>query len=374
MPKTLDNFVTMTATEIEDLIVKLWEIFQSTGVRHVLHIEGPPGGGKTAIVAAAARRIADLMNLRPVSTPTPTEGDFNLRVVHLGNIGEEVMAGLPWVDRETSTLRRAIDEMWPRCGTGILHLDEPFQVGYAQRFYSQLASEGRFGDYFELGNYLLISSGNAQSDRAGTQRIWTHVQNRIIHVRIQPEVATVLQHFTDPATPEVSVYLRWFPDRLHDFKTTGEPFASPRTWDKVNNLLSNGFDPASGFPVIQGYVGQGVALDFKVTFDAVKDLPDLDAMLAEPDQWSETMKAMGHNNPAAVCAMASVFIRRYDRERDMGMVDRALRLMSYSSAEHAAAFVAVAEGVDEAHRDGKSVLDAPAYARYMAVNSNLTAN
>lgn len=374
MAKTLSNYQTMTASQITDLIVRLWDIFNETGIRHVLHIEGPPGGGKTAIVHAAAEIIAERMNLSLTSTPRPTDGQFNLRVIHLGNIGEEVMAGLPWVDKQNSTLHRAMDVMWPTTGTGILHLDEPFQVGYGQRFYSQLASEGRFGDYFDLGQYLLISSGNAQSDRAGTQRIWTHVQNRIIHVRLQPEVDTVLRHFTDPATPEVSVYLRWFPDKLHDFKTTGEPFASPRTWDKVNNLLANGFDPASGFPVIQGYVGNGVALDFKVTFDAVKDLPDIDAMLADPDSHADVMRAMGANNPASVCAMASVFVRRWRGERDTSMVDRAIRLMAYSSAEHAAAFVAVAEQVDDQCADGVSVLDTPAYTRYMAENAHLTAN
>jgi hypothetical protein len=121
-------------------------------------------------------------------------------------------------------------------------------------------------------------------------------------------------------------------------------------------------------------VGAGVALDFKVTFEAIKDLPDLEAMLADPSAWSETVKAMGANNPASVCAMASVFLRRYQNERDMDMINRALKLMTYSSAEHAGFFVAVAESVDEAVGDGKSVLDVPTYARYMAENSHLTAN
>lgn len=372
--KTLDNFRTMKAPQVTDTIRRLWQVFKRTGQRHVLYIEGPPGGGKTSIVKSVASDIAQREGLELVDTPTPTEGQFGFRCIHLGNIGEEVMAGLPWVDKAERQLHRAMDVMWPTRGQGILLLDEPFQAGYAQRFVSQLTSEGRFGDYYHLPAWLLVLCGNSSSDRAGTQRIWTHVQNRIIHVRLEPQVNEVLRHFRHPAQPELAVYLNWFPERLHQFTTKGAPFTSPRTLDYANSLLAEGFDPVEDFAVFQGLWGTETALDFKVTFDAVKDLPDIESMLANPSEWSETMRAMGANNPASVCALASVVLKRLDSERDIEAAARGLMLMEMSSAEHAAAFLAVAETIDARHSDGKTVLDTPAYTRFMAKHSYLTAN
>ena len=373
--KNLDNFRPMNASQVEDLIVKLWHIFITTGQRYTLYIEGPPGGGKTSIFHAAARRIAAAMDRVLSDTARPGEGELGSRVIHFGNISEEVFAGLPWVDKSTSTLQRAIDVMWPREGMGIALFDEPFQVGYPQRFVSQLMSEGKFGDYYALpGQWMFVLCGNSTADRAGTQRIWTHVQNRLIHVRLTTDVGTVLSHFRDPATPEVSVFLRWFDDKLHDFNLKGGPFASPRTWDYVNSLMAQGIDPVDDFPVLQGLLGTDVATDFKVTFDAISALPDIDAMLSEPDSYSETMRAMGSNNPASVCALASVLLRRYTRDRDTALAGTGVKLMAYSSAEHAAFYVACAEQVDRQANDGKSVLDTPEYTRYMAENSHLTAN
>ena len=374
MSSATSQFHSVTAEWVVNRVLFLWKMFQQTGERQTLYIEGPPGGGKTAVIHYAATLIAEMLGRTLVDSSAPGPDEFGLRVIHLGNVGEEVAAGLPWVNKETSTLHRAMDALWPTTGEGILYLDEPFQHGPMQRYAGQLTSEGRIGEY-ELGQWLVVMSGNSQSDRAGAVRIWTHVQNRIEHVVYEPEVSTVLANFRQPAVPEIAVYLRWFPEKLHGFHTKGGPFTSPRAWDKVNSNMAMGLDPTGdGYPTVQGLIGPESALDFKVTFDAVKDLPDLDDMLANPDDYRDRIRAMGNNNAASICAMASVFVRRYGADRDLDMADRAIRLIHFASPEHVASFVAICETLDDEARDGQRITDTPAYVRYMAEESDLTAN
>lgn len=386
--KALDNFRTVDADWIIQRILFLWHMHMEAlkagkrVQRQVLYVEGEPGGGKTAVIWEACRRIAASMGRTLVDSASPGDDEFGIRVMHMGNLGEEVVAGLPWVNKDESIMYRALDSMWPRGGMGVLYLDEPFKVAYSQRFTSQLASEGRFGDYFNLGNWLLVMSGNAHDNRAGAVRIGTDTQNRIEHVRYRADIGKVLASFEYPAVPEVALYLRWFgadgptgPGKLHAFSTNGEPFSSPRAWDKWNTNMHFGLKPdADGFPTIQGLVGTNTALDFKTTFDAVKDLPNVDAMLANPEKYREQINAMGKNNPASICALASVITRRYMESRDLAMMERAIKLVGFSSADHTVSLIAVAETVDAQANDGICVNDTPAYVRYMAANADLVAN
>lgn len=381
----LNDFITVSAKQAEEYIFRLWEIFVATGERQTIYLESPPGCGKTSIVLAVAARIAASMGRILVDSPVPDpDTEFGVRTIHLTNQPEETVAGLPWVfgrDGVNPKLLRAMDAMWPQQGMGICMLDEAFQAPYGQRFSSQLTSEGRFGDYWELGAWLLVLCGNSAKDRAGTQRIWTHAQNRIMHLVLKPDVESATAHFRQPCTPEIGLFLRWFGQedsdgrgKLIDFHTSGGPFASPRTWDRVNSLVASGFDPAEDFPAFQGYLGTKTAMDLKVTFQAVSGLPNLDDMLASPEEYRHIVEVTAQNNPAALCAMSAVFLRRWMAERDEDVINNALTLVQYGSIEHAAAFVAVCEQVDRNVDDGKSIYDTPAYVQYMARNAHITAN
>lgn len=370
--KGMENFRVISTHTFHDEIVRFHRIMQTTDLFPVLYGEGEPGMGKTSVAWSAARTIAAEDGLEVVESPSPTDDEFGMVVIHLGNIGEEVMAGLPWVDKDTSTLHRAVDALWPRRGRGILLLDEPFHVGYAQRFFAQLCSERRIGEVVLPEGWQVMACGNSAEHRAGAQRVYTHTQNRICQVRVKSSSVLATEHFVDPVTPEVGVYLRWFgdstadlPGKLTQFDATKSgPYATARVWDYLNTLIVNGMNPTEHFHVFQGYIGYDAALDYKTYYEAISLLPDLDDMLENPDAYSETMKAMGVNNPGAVAAFASVMLRRYDSDRDIESAGVGIKLIAFARSEHVASYVALAHEIDKRAKDGMSIYDHAEWTKF----------
>lgn len=81
-------------------------------------------------------------------------------------------------------------------------------------------------------------------------------------------------------------YLRWKPENIYnyDHNAVGEPFACPRTWSKLSNILKadpkKGYDPVT-HKLALGQIGK-LAVEFKAFIEYFKDLPDIETILADP--------------------------------------------------------------------------------------------
>jgi hypothetical protein len=81
--------------------------------------------------------------------------------------------------------------------------------------------------------------------------------------------------------PAIIAYISHRPDTLFTFGNgnEGRSFATPRTWQYVNDIVSSKPDTDLLLPMISGAIGEDVAASFLGFMSVAGDLPDLDSIL-----------------------------------------------------------------------------------------------
>lgn len=230
---------------------------------------GPPGVGKSQIVAKIARQHGvPLIDIR-LSQMEPTD-----------------LRGIPF--RNGQLVEWSIPSVLPDAGrhgpSGILFLDEitsaPPSVSAAAY---QLILDRRLGEYNVPDGWVIFAAGNRQGDRGVTYAMPAPLANRFTHY----EVEVHLDDWVDWAhreniDPRVIAFLRFRPDLLFSFDPAHTPiaFPSPRSWGYAHRALQK-FD---GTPLLadalMACVGQSAGLELKTFVDNMAQMPDIDAICA----------------------------------------------------------------------------------------------
>jgi hypothetical protein len=187
---------------------------------------GPPGAGKSQIVAQVARRHgAALIDLR-LSQMEPTD----LRGIPFRN-GERVEWSVPSLLPDAT--RHGV--------RGILFLDEitaaPPAVTAAAY---QLILDRRLGEYRAPDGWAIFAAGNRYGDRGISYVMPSPLANRFTHYEIEPDLDDwVTWAHAAAIDPRVIAFLRFRPDLLFDFDATANPvaFPSPRSWEYAHRAL-----------------------------------------------------------------------------------------------------------------------------------------
>lgn len=236
-------------------------------IRQPVFLWGPPGIGKSAVVAQVA--LAAGLDLQDV------------RALLLDPVD---LRGLPFVSAD-GTSRWATPGFLPRDGTaGILFLDElnaaPAMV---QASLYQLVLDRKLGEYRLPDSWAIIAAGNREADRAVTTRMPTPLRNRFVHIDFEVDADDWSQWaLQNGIRPEVIAFVRFRPTLLSAFDRDATAFASPRSWEFVSRILSAGPDPAIEYELIAGAVGSGAATEFTGFLRMFRDLPSIDAILLNP--------------------------------------------------------------------------------------------
>jgi len=221
-------------------------------------IWGAPGIGKSHTVAAVAQDAKiELIDLR-ISQLAPTD-----------------LRGLPVADHEARSSRWYPPEFLPRSGSGILFLDElnmapPAIQGIAQ----QLVLDRKVGSYTLPEGWHVWAAGNRSEDGASVFSMPSALQNRFIHVTVEPHLDSfrswALQNGIDD---KIVAFLAWRPELLHKRDLKKPAWPSPRAWVAANtlHLAELPLDPA---------IGDGPAGEFRAYLKVYDTLPDFDAILA----------------------------------------------------------------------------------------------
>jgi len=225
------------------------------GLMRSVMIWGPPGVGKSAIVAQVAERHSlQLVDLR-LSQLAPTD-----------------LRGLPVADGKVS--RWLPPEFLPNDGKGVLFLDElnmapPALQGIAQ----QLILNRRVGKYEVPEGWFVWAAGNRKEDRAAVYDMPTPLANRFLHYQVEP-------HFDSFRTwaggngihEQVLAFLAFRPGLLHKPDGRNPAWPSCRSWEMASELHERAMGIAAA-------VGDGAAAEFEAFCKLYSQLPDIESVL-----------------------------------------------------------------------------------------------
>ena len=240
------------------------------GIHTPVMLWGPPGVGKSQIIAGIARRHgARLVDIR-LSQMEPTD-----------------LRGIPFKTSD-DRVKWSVPEMLPdRDSTepGILFLDEinaaPPSVSAAAY---QLILDRRLGEYEMPKNWAIFAAGNRQGDRGVTYAMPAPLANRFTHYHVEPNLDDWIGWALENGIDErIMGFLRFRPDLLFRYDPAHNPeaFPSPRSWEYADRALKKfASRPHLLTDTLQACVGDDVGVELKAYIDNMENLPDIDAILS----------------------------------------------------------------------------------------------
>ena len=230
---------------------------------------GPPGIGKSSIVSQIAKEkgIA-YIDLR-LSLLDPTD-----------------LRGIPFFNAEKSEAVWAPASFLPDGSKkeGILFLDELNTAApMVQASAYQLILDRKIGEYTLPEGWSIVAAGNRESDRGVVFRMAAPLANRFVHLEMEANVDDWKKWALAAAIdPSIIAFISYRPDALFAFGNGNDDsrsFATPRTWEYVNEIVASEPEPDLIMPLVAGAIGEELAaayLGFRVV---AGDLPDLDGIM-----------------------------------------------------------------------------------------------
>jgi hypothetical protein len=236
--------------------------------RRAAFIWGPPGVGKSDIVASIAKEDKlDLIDFR-MALRDPTD-----------------IKGFPMPDTTTKTMKFFRDGELPTKGKGILFLDELNSAAPAtQAAAMQLTLTGKIGDYTLPGGWRIIGAGNRESDRAVVNRMPSALALRFTHLDLDVSLDDWSTWALENNMPtELIGFIRFRPNLLHAFDPSQRSSPNPRSWTFVSSDIGSSMDRDTEYEVLKGTVGEGAASEFVAFLQVYRDLPSIDSIMLNPD-------------------------------------------------------------------------------------------
>ena len=224
-----------------------------------------PGEGKTTVISDLAKEL-----------------DMELRTVILAQFDAGELGGFPIVQGDI--YKRVRPFFMPTEGRGILFLDElPQAVTANQNIAAQLCNERRIGEHVLPKGWVIVCAGNPMSARAGTSVMPSHLKDRQTHLHIETDYKGFREYALEAGfLPVITSFINERPEWLQKFDPTQDASPSPRSWERVNSILSMGMSTELETIAMKGQIGEGAVADFTGYLRIWKDLPPSDEILANP--------------------------------------------------------------------------------------------
>lgn len=257
--------------------------------RLIIALLGPPGIGKSAACAAAARRLGPESVFDDIDLTTLVPEDF----------------GCPFlVDGYTHfappEMLRPFSKGAGPGGTDpfgfICFEDLPQCGGNIQKALAKLLGTGRLNNLELSPHVRIVVTGNRAQDKAGARELFSHIKNRLVTVEIQPDIEEWMTWAYEAGLPaSIGSFLQWksgfFSQLPSQADKANGQFATPRSWEFAGRIVNSIGDEAPEhilYAYIAGAVGMGVGTEFMAFRRLQKDLPNPKAVLEDPK------KAMPH--------------------------------------------------------------------------------
>lgn len=259
----LTDNLTVTPNEARSRVLRAFKI------KRPVFLWGPPGIGKSDIVASLAAEMGGhLIDLR-LSQMEPTD----LRgIPYPAKInGENVMAWAPPIELPTEEFAKQFPIV-------ILFLDEMNSAAPAvQAAAYQLTLGRRIGTYKLPDNVVIVAAGNRESDKGVTYRMPTPLANRFVHLEVRPDFESWFTWAVNHNIhKDVVGYLSFAKNDMFGFdaRSASRAFNTPRTWAFTSDFLyDEDATDAELRDLISGTIGEGIAKKFMAHRKVSADMP-----------------------------------------------------------------------------------------------------
>ena len=268
---------------------------------------GPPGIGKSSIVSQIAKnRDIGFIDLR-LSLLDPTD-----------------LRGIPFFDTKDNTAVWAPASFLPDGSVkeGILFLDELNTAApMVQASAYQLILDRKIGEYTLPEGWAIVAAGNRESDRGVVFRMASPLANRFVHLDMEPSLEDWQVWAKKSNINETIIaFTSYRPDALFAFNTQNDSkaFATPRTWEYVNEILLSNPEDDLLMDLVKGAIGEELAASFLGFKSVASKLPNIDAIL----DGTETSVP---NETSALHILCTSLSMRIDEETRAAQLDNLLR-------------------------------------------------
>jgi len=238
-------------------------------------LEGPPGGGKTAVGFEIAKNLG-----------IPEEHVFVFRP---STKDETDLAGLPiltddyakWLQSE---LMYRINAAAAANGKAMLFIDE---IGHSTtRMYNGLASlmlDNEVGGHKLDERVVKFCTTNRSEDKAGVTRMPTHLANRLFHLKMESNLEGWVDWALGAGIPMWMIaFLRFKPAMLNDFDPNRKVNPTERTWELLSKATSDTTPDDVFYRLSEAVVGEGAAAELAAFRSVMYKLPSVDTVLLSP--------------------------------------------------------------------------------------------
>ena len=258
----------MKPQEIKSLIMSRFK----AKIKRPLHLESSPGIGKTQIAAQVAKELG--VDFKAIHAPLLQPEDYGFPVIS---------AKKDTVDFIVSRDKFPV-EASPCADSGIFLIDELSQAdNSAQKVLAGLVQEREIHGQRLKPNWLIVTTGNRAVDRAGANRLLTHLGNRVTRIPMEASLDDWCNWaMANEINPEVISFLRFRPDLLNSFDPQADCNPTPRAWAEGVSAALGVIEPAFENAVFTGDVGEGAAAEFCAFLKIFRELPSPDSILLNP--------------------------------------------------------------------------------------------
>lgn len=323
---------------------------------------------KDSVVSGTPAMIWGGPGIGKSDIPNQVAEDLNMNIVDFrANLFDPVdVRGIPYLTQTNENATKytswAVPDVFPiaeRDGDrGILFIDElPTAPPATQNAFLQLLLNRQIGDYKLPIGWAILCAGNRLTDSAAVYQMPSPVRNRLAHYELEPTLDdwTKWAHKNN-IDSDVIAFIQYRPNLLSDFNPDEYAFPTPRAWSLVSKKLQKTNTVRERmFYSVSALVGDGAAGEFVAFKEISDDLPDIDAIIADPTKYKR------NDNPALLYALANAIAVRAEEPK----MDNIMKLADKLVIEYQ---VVLVRGCLARDRDLKSH---PAIKNWINKNANV---
>lgn len=149
-----------------------------------------------------------------------------------------------------------------------------------------ILEERRQGEINIPENWIIVAAGNRPEDMANARGLGAAANRRLLHIVIEPQLEATINHFIKIGViPEVLAFLKVFPQHLLGEESARtqkhELYPRPASWKKVSDVYQvlRKADKNLRQIAIAGIIGDGVAAEFMMLAEEIKNMKSVDELL-----------------------------------------------------------------------------------------------